>query len=226
MKHLRQYIRNMIIEGVRFEEDLMILNHPKNPTLYLLCDADWSIAMDGGSLNKDKFFRTNVLAMIQLSHFRHGPCNGASEVKLSAAIDGYGPTMYDCVMELTNGIINDRDSVSKAAQRVMRRYKDTRSDVEKSLLDNTEDSGTYPMTPDPSDDCIPGDSAMYGNGVNRKGRYEDDPFSYSYNKELSPTVTQWKQKGDEFIKQMESTADIFYTDLRVWGTELFNTAGL
>ena len=56
--------------------------------------------------------------------------------------------------------------------------------------------------------------------------WEDDPLSYSYDKPLSPTVAQWKQKGDDFIKQMEATGNLFYTDLRGWAREMFHQAVL
>ena len=227
MKLLRETIRNIIFEGLRFNENLMILNHPKSPTLYLLCDRQWTHCMDGIRFDKERFFEHNVLAMIQVKS-PDDPCNGAVEVKKAAAIEGYGPTLYDCVMELTDGIINDRDSVSDDAKTVMHRYKDTRPDVEKKLLDNMYDYVTYPATPETADDCSPGDSAEYEGGIEiyRGTQYEDDPLSYSYNKELSSTVKSWVSYGNEFINKLEANGDLFYTDIRRWGREMFKTAGL
>ena len=234
MKNLRQAIRKIILEGLRFEEDLMILNHPKSPTLYLLCDAQWEHCMHGSTFDKERFFQHNVLAMIQVKPPKD-PCNGAMEIKKSAAIDGYGPTLYDCVMELTDGIINDRDSVSGSAKSVMFKYKDSRPDVEKKLLDNIDDPKTYPRTPDTGDDCISGDMTYYEDGVvytddpgmvRHMPKWEEDPLSYSYNKELSQTVKDWESYGDEFINKLEANGDLFYTDLRRWGREMFDTAGL
>jgi len=183
--------------------------------------------MHGSEFDKEKFGEQNVLAMIQVKSAKN-PCNGALEVKKSAAIEGYGPTLYDCVMELTDGIINDRDSVSADAQRVMQRYKDTRPDVEKKLLDNMYDHEMYPATPETADDCSPGDSAEYEGGIDmyRGIQYEDDPLSYSYNKELSSTVKEWYMFGNEFINKLEANGDLFYTDLRRWGRNMFDTAGL
>lgn len=227
MKNLRQAIRKIILEGLRFEEDLMILNHPKSPTLYLLCDAQWEHCMHGSTFDKERFYHHNVLAMIQVKSTKD-PCNGAVEVKKAASVEGYGPTLYDCVMELTDGIINDRDSVSGDAKRVMQRYKDTRPDVEKKLLDNMYDYEMYPVTPETADDCSPGDSAEYEGGIEiYKGiQYEDDPLSYSYNKELSPTTRNWVSYGNEFLNKLEANGDLFYTDLRRWGRAMFDTAGL
>jgi len=231
MKLLRRTIRKIIREGLRFEEDLMILNHPKSPTLYLLCDAQWQHCMHGSTFDKERFFEHNVFAMIQVMSPKDGPCNGAMEIKKSAAIDGYGPTLYDCVMELTNGIINDRDSVSPDAKRVMMKYKERSeeesSDVKKKLLDDRFDAKTYPRTPETEDDCVSGDNRQYEDGVEDDGTlWEDDPLSYSYNKELSSTVKDWYSYGNEFINKLEANGDLFYTDLRKWGRAMFNTAGL
>ena len=226
MKNLRQLIRKIIQEGLRFDEDLMILNHPKSPTLYLLCDAKWGHCMDGIRFDKEKFYDHNVVAMIQVMKATD-PCNGAMEIKKSAAIEGYGPTLYDCVMELTDGIINDRDSVSADAKRVMLRYKNNRPDVKKKLLDDRFDAKTYQRTYTTEDDCISGDNRQYEGGVEDDGTlWEDDPLSYSYHKELSPTVQGWVAKGSEFLNKLESGGDLFYTDLRRWGREMFDTAGL
>ena len=141
--------------------------------------------------------------------------------------------------ELTDGIINDRESVSGDAKRVMHRYKDDRPDVEKKLLDNIRDRGYGPpsetkphpgKTPDPNDDCSPGDSKIYRDGkgldYHNDASWEEDPLSYSYNKELSQTVKDWLSYGNEFMNKLEANGDLFYTDLRRWGRELFNTAGL
>ena len=227
MKLLRETVRRIILEGLRFDEDLMILNHPKSPTLYLLCDAQWEHCMQGSMFDKERFFQHNVLAMIQVRTPQDGPCNGAMEIKKSAAIDGYGPTLYDCVMELTDGIINDRDSVSSSAKRVMLRYKNDRPDVKKKLLDDRFDAKTYQRTYTTKDDCVSGDNRQYEGGVEDDGTFwEDDPLSYSYNKELSSTVKGWVATGNEFLNKLESGGDLFYTDLRRWGREMFDTAGI
>ena len=216
MKYSLAY--HLIKEGLRFDENLMILTHPKTNWYILAIDDEY----DEPSLDKNEFFENYIVAAIQVRKPEHN-CNDALEVKYAGAIEGYGPTLYDCVMELTDGIINDRASVSTDAYNVMQRYKDTRPDVEKSLLDNIEDPIRYPMTRDESDDCIPGDSEMYSDGVRVHayqedlGRYEDDPLSYSYNKPLSSLVQSWKAAGDAFVQRYEQTADLFYTDLLTWG---------
>jgi len=122
---------HLLKEGLRWDENLMIITHPKTKWYILAIDDDY----DKPSLDKNEFFDNYIVAAIQVK-IPENNCNGALEIKYAGAIEGYGPTLYDCVMELTDGIINDRGSVSKDAYNVMQRYKDTRPDVEKSLLDN------------------------------------------------------------------------------------------
>lgn len=210
----------LLREGLRFDENLMVLTHPKTNWYILAIDDEY----DEPSLDKNEFFDNYIVAAIQVEKPEYN-CNNALEIKYAGAIEGYGPTLYDCVMELTGGIINDRGSVSKDAKNVMQRYKDTRPDVEKSLLDNIEDPVRYPMTPDEADDCIPGDSEIYrdGKGVSyhNDASWQEDPLSYSYNKPLSSLVQSWKAAGDAFVQRYEQSADLFYTDLRTWGKKMF-----
>ena len=224
-RNLKYSLKNSLIyEGLRFDENLMIITHPKTNWYILAIDDEYNES----SLDKHKFYDDCVVAAIQVRKPEHN-CNGAVEIKYAGAIEGYGPTLYDSVMELTDGIINDRGSVSTDAYKVMQRYKDTRPDVEKSLLDNIEDPMRYPMTPDESDDCTPGDSELYRDGIRWPGQnrqYEDDPLSYSYNKPLSGLVQSWKAAGDAFVQRYEKTADLFYTDIRAWGKKMFTQSQL
>jgi len=224
MKYSLAY--HLIKEGLRFDENLMILTHPKTNWYILAIDDEY----DKPSLDKNEFFDNYIVAAIQVRKPEEN-CNDALEVKYAGAIEGYGPTLYDCVMELTDGIINDRESVSNAAKSVMQRYKDTRPDVEKNLLDDIGDSETYPRTPDAKDDCRSGDNAFYkgGKAIMRplsNLSWEDDPLSYSYNKPLSSLVQSWKAAGDAFVQRYEQSADLFYTDLRTWGKKMFTQSQL
>jgi len=76
-----------------------------------------------------------VVAVIQTKE-PFDSCNLASEVSRAAAIEGYGPTLYDLVMSIEeNGIIPDRGSVSRSARKVYRFYAEKRPDIEKKYLD-------------------------------------------------------------------------------------------
>jgi hypothetical protein len=78
-----------------------------------------------------------------------GDCWNAGEVKLSAAQKGYGPLMYQYVMnDYAGGLFPDRGSVSQAARGVWQKYNQ-RADTKKSKFDDKRN----PKTPDPGDDC-------------------------------------------------------------------------
>ena len=223
MKYSLKY--QLLAEGLRMSEHLMILNHPKDKNkVFLLADADYldDVAY-GQDVDFERMGRQYVRGMIQLSGRTEYPCEGALEVKRSAAEDGYGPTMYDIVMELTDGIINDRDSVSKDAKRMMRRYKDGRPDVEKTLLDNVEDEETYPRTPQENDDCEPGDSHIYragsSVGYHNDTTWEEDPLSYAYNKTMSARAQEMLRLGNECIEKHKME----YWDIRKLASEFFKT---
>lgn len=78
-------------------------------------------------------------------------CHGSSEIKLAAAVKGYGPLMYDIAMSNSpnHEIHADRVAVSTDARAVWSFFRDKRSDVEALKFDNVDD----PQTPSPEDDC-------------------------------------------------------------------------
>jgi hypothetical protein len=99
------------------------------------------------------------------------------EVMSSAAAKGWGPMLYDVMMEyLTNrkkaSLTSDRGMVSTAAKNVWDFYLNNRSDVDKIRMDISDDSldfiyGSKRMAPfkqltpdDKSDDCTQ-DTAVY-----------------------------------------------------------------
>ena len=168
----------------------------------------------------DKNYFLNIMLGMCKMNDAMNPCNGAKAIALGAAEEGYGPTLYDIVMEVTPyPLINDRLDVSEPMQNMMQFYLDNRPDVEKKLLDNMYDPGDYPRTPDTSDDCVPGDSQTYEFGVNTKKSimWEEDPLSYSYNKPASWNIAKMKAAGDDFlakyspnIAELLSIADDFF----------------
>lgn len=235
MNKLRKYIRHVLIESLRMGENLMILNHPKDKNkVFLLVDADYldDVAF-GQDIGFERMGRQYVKGMIQLTNRTEYPCDGALEVKRSAAEDGYGPTMYDIVMEITEQpLINDRDSVSGDAKGMMQRYLRTRPDVDKKLLDNVDDPKTYPRTPEKDDDCFAGSATSYEGGVLQVNplmksrfktkelqKYEDDPLSYSYNKPMSSRAAEMLAKGNECIKKHKME----YWDIRKLASDFFKT---
>ena len=72
----------------------------------------------------------------------------AYEVKQSAALQGYGPLLYDLVLShiYPGFLVSDRSSVSKEARKVWNFYLNNRPDVNKVLI-------TSIYNPDPSQYC-------------------------------------------------------------------------
>ena len=223
MKYLRNYIRREILkEAVKIDSrKLMLLKAEKSGyTCYVLAtrpSEDYEL---------DSSFEWDYsLGCVMLVSDTVGPCAGAKEVEYGAARSGWGPTLYDLVMELEpNGIINARDDVSEDMTKMMKRYKDTRSDVDKELLDNMDDPETYPRTPEPEDDCYPGDAQSYKGGIIDPEwseviqRWEDDPLSYAYNKDMSMAASFIKSHGDDFIEKH----GLDFSQLKRWQEDLFN----
>ena len=227
MKYLRQYIRQTLLESLRMSENLMILNHPKDKNkVFVLVDADYlDDVVYGQDVDFERMGRQYVRGMIQLGppnlRTKNQECYGSLMVKRSAAEDGYGPTMYDIVMEITDQpLINDRDSVSREAESMMKYYLNNRDDVDKKLLDNVDDAATYPRTPELEDDCTAGDMRDYNNGLQASaGKWEDDPLSYAYNKQLSTRAAEMLAKGNECIEKHRME----YWDIRKLASNYFRT---
>lgn len=211
----------LLAEALKFDGDtkegLMMLKHP-SVHLYVLCravaDRDFmKIRNSDGSLNiqqTGQFFTNNVLGMMHLSENHYSmqdlPCYGSLMVRKAAARDGWGPTLYDIVMEITEQpLINDRTSVSGHARKLMQTYMDGRPDVDKYLLDNADDNRTYPRTEDTFDDCMPGNGEEYVDGWKWDGGSDDDdkweanPLSYAYNKSTSAKSLAILERGDNFM---------------------------
>ncbi len=90
-----------------------------------------------------------------------GPCLGAFIVRGAFVSSGYGPMLYDVLMELAGrrGLTPDRNRVTADAERVWAYYMNNRSDVRQKQLDIYRYDGmgghltVENQTPDPSDDC-------------------------------------------------------------------------
>jgi len=100
---------------------------------------------------RDPHIIVGFLALFPVEKTGAGPCWGATEVKLAAAHQGYGPMLYDVAMAIApnHTLISDRGSVSISAQRIWDFYLNQRSDVEKLKLDDKNN----PQTPPTEDDC-------------------------------------------------------------------------
>jgi hypothetical protein len=132
-------------------------------------------------INSGKF----ILGTITTNKPGH-PSNGAAEIKMTAAVKGYGPFLYDIVMGMEGGLIPDRNSVSDLAKKIWARYQ-KRVDVKHYKLDDYE----HPETPEKSDDA-----AVYpGKGEN--------PLNYSYEINRTPEAGELMARHEDLIDLLQ-----------------------
>ena len=205
MKHIREYIRNVLLEssmkpvaGLKNEGLALWHTAIENEHYMLLYDFEdladntryvkSQITKQYGWRGEDMFrsetsnllINSSIAGMI-IKPSRY-PCNGAHTVEVAVGWKGYGPAIYDLAMSISpNGLIADRGDVSSKAQGVWEYYfKNKRPDIEIKLLDHWKQQ----WTPSDSDDC---DSS-----ANQRGKYDfgvvlsrndwkKDPMNYSYN---------------------------------------------
>ena len=116
-------------------------------------------------------------------------------ISMSGAEKGWGPFLYDLVMEKAtihrNGIIPDRTMVSPAARNVWEYYLNVRSkkggDVEVKQLDHYPEPIITPK--DPSDDC-----SQISSQKHLKWDWQDSPLSKIYSKKPT-TIAALKKIG-------------------------------
>ena len=119
----------------------------------------------------------------------------------SEATHGWGPMLYDVIMELagSDGVMADRSSLSKDAFNVWQVYM-SRGDVQKKQLDDVGNT----LTPEEEDNCD-ADTA-----IQRSGLKTTDVFSGEWNDEKtaellknSPVMKVYT-KGPTTIQELES----------------------
>ena len=115
------------------------------------------------------------------------PSNNAMEIKMTAAVKGFGPFLYDVVMGMEGGLIPDRNSVSGMAKKLWSKYQ-ARSDVKHKKLDDFED----PKTPDPSDDA-----KVY------QSDDPDDPLNYSYTIARTPEAGELMARHEDLLDLLQ-----------------------
>jgi hypothetical protein len=218
MKLLRQTIRKMILEGLKFDQFGNLALYQglwHSDDLYFLFGIEFikeltrSVQEDGYNLSDNADVRDlgrnsdNLYGMVSTASpgSTGEDCNDAAIINFAAAKDGWGPTIYDIVMGLHPfGVIGDRDSVSSQAFNVWSFYKDKRPDIEKKPLDHVD----YQWTETNRDDCNPGSDGdylsskfqgFYGRNTKQKA-FLEDPLSWSYNREPVPGMEQLEANWD------------------------------
>ena len=178
MKHLRQYIRQILLtEGMKTVEEL-----PASITVNCRRDRNangWWIEFN------DPSFDATVWGSMLIGGIpkgKYGNCDNAMRVMSVRTPHGWGPLLYDIAIEWatlkSTGLIPDRMAVSRDANNVWDYYMNNRPDVKKTQLDNLEDS----FKNGPQDDC----EQLVGDIFNEDIPWQDSSMSKKYSK--SPTT--------------------------------------
>ena len=120
-----------------------------------------------------------------------GPCDDAYQVKWSTATEGWGPLLYDVVMEWAtehgNGLIADREEVSDEARSVWDYYLNNRKkDVDNHQLDDLHNTLTPEIEVDNCD--------QYVASLGGKYDWEENSLSKRYTKDPT-TITELEKLG-------------------------------
>lgn len=153
MKHLRQYIRQILLTEAAKQPEGLLKGHTvemHNRGYNVRFSLMWRPSPEGSPIETGKI-------TILKDPGRSGPCSGAWEVVGADARDKFGPILYDVAMEYagSDGLMADRRSVSRDANRVWNFYLNSRPDVKPKQLDvNSPQRFKGIITPnDESDDC-------------------------------------------------------------------------
>ena len=132
------------------------------------------------TLKKQRARNNRSIGWIQFENIpsKSGNCLDGMAISISLADDGWGPFLYDLVMEKATiesaGIIPDRTTVSEDARGVWQYYLDNREDVTIKQLDDLNDS----FKNGPQDDC-----AQISSQNHLKWNWVKSPLSKIYSKE-------------------------------------------
>ena len=198
---IRELIREMLLAEAAFQpSDLpdgvyVEIAETDNDVSVRYCDKE------GQSFDSSRAPFYGVVSMSSKMPSR-GKCSGAFIVYWAKAARGYGPLLYDVLIEfaseLGRGVTPDRHEVSPAAQRVWSHYLNKRSDITRKILD-------YKPIPfitldDKYDDC---DSKVveidweegYGANTTWENYYKSSPLNYVYFSKGTPTIDKLRSAG-------------------------------
>jgi len=124
---------------------------------------------------------------------KFGNCSDGMTISMSLADQGWGPFLYDLVMEKATiesaGIIPDRTTVSANARGVWQYYLDNREGIVIRQLDDLNDS----FENGPQDDC-----AQVSSQRHLKWNWKKSPLSKIYSKE--PTTIEALKKLEKWTE--------------------------
>lgn len=135
----------------------LLITKGNDDRLYFILYDSKLIQLEDKTFNIDSVDKS-IIAMIKIDKKNDIPKISYCVVESAARPNtGAGVLLYDIVLSFLSkkgkGLIPDRESVSKSAQKVWKYYFDNRNDVEHIPIDDiNEDS--YPITKDKSDDGV------------------------------------------------------------------------
>jgi len=156
-----------------------------------------------GQKQSDKIPSGEVRAIKAPENF--APCLHAYQVVESFADDGFGPLLYDVVMEAAGefGLMPDRESLSRDAYDVWHFYMKYRDDVQKKQLDDKSNE----LTDDPEDNCGVTSARAYDDNFDdyrsddKKQALYDSPVMKVYTKGLTTIEKLEKLNPSRLIKK-------------------------
>lgn len=198
MKLLREYIREILTEGMRQPSDLphghVVVVSEVEPGYMEFYYGN----ADGEAIGNPM----GTVEIEKLDRLKAGNCGGSWTVGGSGADQGWGPMLYDVAIEWATlngeGLISDRSSVSGEAKGVWQYYMQNRGDVTAHQLDDPFNS----LTPEDEDNCdqevAGGGHLMYGGDKDFGLDWVDSPLSKRYTK--SPTTMRELKRVGKLVQ--------------------------
>ena len=202
MKHLRQYIRQVLLaEAMKTAAELDQLRHPEfdEPLLVIAIIQKPNSAVF--NITSEDVPNKPFLGGITLVR-PPKPCADAWMVGMDETEERWGPFLYDIAMEWATinggGLTPDRNTVTDEARRVWDYYLNRRDDVQVHQLDNTQGV----LTPeDTSDDCGMGSASINDYAIDIRDIETDwktSPLSKRYTKppttiDQLKSMNMWKE---------------------------------
>ena len=192
MRHLRQYIRNILLTEAAntadlLPDDIFIVVDGRRwakrevdeiAIFYAVKDDTWK-----SGFKPANSLVSGEIELVQIYPRQYGECGGALKVGWSEAHPGWGPLLYDVAIEYAtmkaNGLMPDREEVSTSARKVWNYYINNRQDVTSHQLDNLEDELTPGVKVDNCDQAVARDDMW----SQMHGTWDDSPLSKRYTKE-------------------------------------------
>ena len=149
MKLLREYIREILSEGMKTIDDL-----PEGVVVEVTeygyrTDINLSSSFEAARQHKPY----GTISIEEQDGYDVGNCGGAWGIAMVSADKGWGPFLYDIALEWATmnagGLMADRSEVSADARRVWNYYLNNRPDVTAHQLDDRNNT----LTPESEDNC-------------------------------------------------------------------------